>query len=88
MLKRHHLSHGRKPDDRRAFPTAVVAFDEIETARRQNEKAAIDQATVAAGLFNERGYSLALTLQGPIAPGRAHCRDGRKLAMAYVEFDG
>src|SRR6476659_8436035 len=88
MLKLHHLSHGREPDDRRTFPTAVIAFDEIETARGQNEKAAIDQATVAARLFDERRHRIPLTLQRPIAAGGTHRRDSRKLAVLEVEFDG
>src|SRR5439155_22852926 len=84
----HHLPHCREPDDRRAFPTDVVAFDEIEAARRQHEKAAIDQTAVAARLLDKCGHQIALTLQRSIAPGRTHCRDGRKLSMAHVKFDG
>ena len=69
MLKGHHLPHRGEPNERRTFPTDVIAFDEIEAAGRQNEKSAIDQAAVAAGLLDEGGDRVALTLEGPVTPG-------------------
>src|SRR5262245_12856819 len=82
MLEGHHLSHCREPDDWRDLPADIIAFDEIEAARRQDEKPAIDQPTVAARFFDERLHYVPLTFQGAITPRRTHSCHSRQLPMA------
>src|SRR6185312_4642240 len=72
MLEGHHLAHRGEPDDRRTFPSTVVAIDQIEAARREHEITAIDEATVTRRLFDERFHSVAVALQRAIAARRTH----------------
>src|SRR6185437_13577148 len=87
MLECHHLSHSREPYDRRAFPAAVIAFDQVKTARRQNEKAAVDQPTIAARLFEEGCHRRALAFQSAVAPRRPHGRNCRQLSVTEMKID-
>src|SRR4029079_10800323 len=87
MLEGHHLSHSRKANDRGTFPTAAVAFDQVETTRRKNEEATVDQPAVAARLFDKGRNCRALAFERAVAPRRPDRRKRRTPRMAKVEFD-
>ena len=55
--------------------------------RRQNEKAAVDQAAFAKRLFDEAPHPPILDIERAEARERAHGGDGRQLAMLAMEID-
>src|SRR6185503_8795506 len=87
MLEGHHLAHRGEPDDRRTFPRAVVAIDQLEAAWRQHEIAAVNEAAVTWRLFDEGFDGIAVSLQRAVTSRRAHRSDGRKPAVGQVKID-
>src|SRR4029078_3899287 len=87
MLEGHHLTHGREPDDRGAFPTAVVTFDQVKATRRQNEEAAVYRPAIAARLLDEGRDGCALALERPVPARWAHRRNRCELPVVEMEVD-
>lgn len=65
----------------------MIAFNQLQAARREHEEAAVDQATVAAGFLGEAGDPIAVALQCPIATRWANSGNRGPLAMIPVEGD-
>ena len=52
MLVGHELIALHELSERRTFPGGAIAFDQVQTGRRQYEETTVDQATVAARFFS------------------------------------
>jgi hypothetical protein len=75
MFERHKLALAGQLPERPAFPTGVVAFNQFKTLGREHEKAPIDQAAIAGGLFDEVGHPGVCGLQGAVAARGLHGRN-------------
>ena len=70
-----------------AFPGGGIAVDIVKTLGRENEKAAVDPASIAAWLFDEFSDGACRDVQGAVSARRLYGGDGRQLVMAFVEGD-
>ena len=72
---------------RHRFPRHIITLDQRQHARRQYEKAAIDEAAIAARFFGETRHHVALAPQRAVASRGLHRGHRGRLAVAAVEGD-
>ena len=85
MLIGRKLAAGGERLQRTPFPDAVVARNQVEDRRLQDEEAAVDEGAVAGGLLLEGANRAPLDFQRAVAAGRLDGGDGRLPGFPAVE---
>ena len=87
MVKGAQFAIARKALEQLLFKDRRIAFDPVKYRRRQHEKAAVDRAAIACGLFDKGRNPVALPVERAEAARRHYRRHGRSLAMGAVKSD-
>ena len=87
MDESHQLAIGSQLSQGLTFKWGLIACNVVEYRGRQNEKSAVDQATIARWLFDKARDPVTLALNGPIAAWRKYRRNGGETPMATVEIN-
>src|SRR4051812_8237091 len=83
----HELPAGGEAHERFLLPTGLIARNEIDGLRFDDEEAAVDPCAVARGLLLEARDQLTLQVQRAVSSGRLDRGDRGKLAVIAMELD-